>query len=530
MSNKINEGLYELIKSLSKTEKRYFKLFSSRHTIGEENNYVRLFDFLDRMPIYDEKLIVREFEGEAFMHRFSITKKRLYDHILSALDAFYTVSSLDAQLYKMLHSADILFRKSLYSQCTRVLRSAEKLALKNGRLPILSEIYKKQKRVSENRGYTDVELEDIREIAEKDAQLIQQIQKYDQLWELKSELFFHLSRKGKSRSADEVAFYKSLLEKLPKEKELQYHPFETNFLYNHLLSAFYFATDELPKCYAFLQKNLQLFENEHSLNDSNLNNYFSLLTNMIFVAEKLGNPAVALNCLKQLKLIPNQFDLANNEDMRIKLFASTFSIELSMLTRRGDLQHAMDLLPKIEEGLVRYEGKISPSRKAFIRFKMATVLFGMNEFQSAKKMFSRILNDSELDQNDDILSYAYLMELFVQLELKTDHLLTYSLKNTQRFLKSRNRFFKIEQVLLQFISRRIKCKNEADSLDLWEALHQQLSELGQQETDAWFYEYFDIKTWAESKVTQQEFQHLLKEKFNRPEIKKRKETLDQSLK
>ena len=151
MSNKINEGLYELIKSLSKTEKRYFKLFSSRHTIGEENNYVRLFDFLDRMPIYDEKLIVTEFEDEAFMHRFSITKKRLYDHILSALDAFYTVSSLDAQLYKMLHSADILFRKSLYSQCTRVLRSAEKLALKNGRLSILAEIYKKQKRVSENR-------------------------------------------------------------------------------------------------------------------------------------------------------------------------------------------------------------------------------------------------------------------------------------------------------------------------------------------------------------------------------------------
>ena len=65
---------------------------------------------------------------------------------------------------------------------------------------------------------------------------------------------------------------------------------------------------------------------------------------MIFVAEKLGNPAVALNCLKQLKLIPNQFDLANNEDMRIKLFASTFSIELSMFTRRGDLQHAMELL------------------------------------------------------------------------------------------------------------------------------------------------------------------------------------------
>jgi len=61
-------------------------------------------------------------------------------------------------------------------------------------------------------------------------------------------------------------------------------------------------------------------------------------------------------------------------------------------------------------------------------------------------------------------------------------------------------------------------------------LHQQLSEMDEKEIDAWVYEYFDIKTWAESKVSQKEFQHLLKEKFNRPEIKKRKETLDQSLK
>lgn len=145
MSTKVKEALFELIKSLSKSEKRYFKLLSSRHTIGDENNYVKLFDFIDKQTAYDEDAIFIEFKDEAFLHRFSITKKRLYDHVLSALDAFHATNSVDAQLFKMLHSADILFNKSLYDQCARVLRSAEKLAEKNKRYTLLAEISQKIK-------------------------------------------------------------------------------------------------------------------------------------------------------------------------------------------------------------------------------------------------------------------------------------------------------------------------------------------------------------------------------------------------
>ena len=121
MSSKVNSALFELIKSMSTSEKRYFKLMSSRHTIGGENNYVRLFDFLDKQPEYDEDVIFKTFKKEAFINRFSITKKRLYDHILSALDSFHSAASIEAQLHKQLHAADILFEKSLCDQCRRVL-------------------------------------------------------------------------------------------------------------------------------------------------------------------------------------------------------------------------------------------------------------------------------------------------------------------------------------------------------------------------------------------------------------------------
>jgi hypothetical protein len=70
MSSKVNNALFELVKAMSKSEKRYFKLMSSRHTIGKENNYVRLFDYLDKQSEYDEDLIFKTFKGEAFLNRF----------------------------------------------------------------------------------------------------------------------------------------------------------------------------------------------------------------------------------------------------------------------------------------------------------------------------------------------------------------------------------------------------------------------------------------------------------------------------
>ena len=72
---KAKDSIHELIKSLTKSEKRYFKLMSSRHTIGEENNYIVLFDFIEKQEEYDEDVLFKTFKGQAFLNKFSITKK-----------------------------------------------------------------------------------------------------------------------------------------------------------------------------------------------------------------------------------------------------------------------------------------------------------------------------------------------------------------------------------------------------------------------------------------------------------------------
>ena len=98
MSNKASSNLHQLIKSLTKAEKRYFKVYSSRHTIGDKNNYQMIFDAIEKQTSYDEGAIIRKFKNESFINRFSITKNRLYDHVLKSLDAYHSNSSINAQL------------------------------------------------------------------------------------------------------------------------------------------------------------------------------------------------------------------------------------------------------------------------------------------------------------------------------------------------------------------------------------------------------------------------------------------------
>ena len=514
MPTKVKEGLFELIKSLSKSEKRYFKLISSRHTIGDENNYVRLFDYIAKQAEYDEEVLFKEFKNEPFLNRFSITKKRLYDHVLSALDAFYSSTSIDAQIYKLMHSAEILYTKSLYNQCGRILRSAEKFAEKNERHTLLMEIRRKKKKLLENNGYSDVSTDDLKEIEQKDTLIMKQLELYNQLWKIKSDLFFQLSRKGKARSDEEREQFKSIFKQLPENLKTTELPFDSAYLYNHIRSAYWFASGDFEKSYSYIKANLKTFEEREGAIESNLNSYFSLITNAIYVSEELGYQVDSTAFLKRLKEIPHKYTLEQNEDLQIKLFASTSSIELSVLTHRGEYQKAESSIGAIEKGLQLFGEKISPVRKAFIQFKIATIKLGQKDFSGALKWINKILNDTELDDSEDILSYTHILDLLAHLELKHTEFLPYSLKSTLRFLKSRNRLYAFEKVFLQFVSKRIKCTNNIDAEELWEELYKELSAIKDDSFDGLAMEYFDFISWAESKIRKTSFIEIVSGKYH----------------
>ena len=120
---KRSEHLFQLIKSLSKSEKRSFKLFANRHTIGDKNNYIELFDAIEKQIVYDEALLVKKIKDQKLVNNISSIKVQLYNLILKSLRQYNSGDKASYEIRMYMDYIDLLFEKGLYNQCKKILKT-----------------------------------------------------------------------------------------------------------------------------------------------------------------------------------------------------------------------------------------------------------------------------------------------------------------------------------------------------------------------------------------------------------------------
>lgn len=493
-----------MIKSLSKPEKRYFKVFSSRHVIGDQNNYLILFDAIDKQSEYHEAKLLHKFRNEPFVKRFSIAKSRLYSAILKSLDAYHANSSVEAQLKRQLHCAEILYNKSLYAQSQKLLNSARKTAEKHEKITTLIEIRKWEKRLMEKDNYESVSPEQIEAIRNEDQLLNRKIDRFNELWYMKSLTFQHLYVKGKSRTPLEQEDFGKILKdfvlEIPEEEMIA----ENRYLLNHLNSAYHYGTGSYAACYPHLQRNLELIEEHPHLFREEPNIYLSVLTNAIFVASKLGKTKEALAMLDRMKSIPAELEPIMTEDREIRMFTFVKSTELTLFTQQRDFDAAAKVVAEIEEGLIRYDQKLSSVRKAFFYFNIAVLYFYQGHFNEALKWTNMLLNNIDIDKTQDIHCMGQLLNLIIHLELGNKSLLQYTIRSTKRYLETRNKVYQFESIFLEFVNDLLRKRKEVSDDERYAQLARELEPLRKDPYEQTAFEYFDFYTWASEASKSQE--------------------------
>lgn len=135
---KPSNELFDLIKSLSKSEKRFFKLQSALQS--GDKNYVRLFDTIDRMVEYNEEHVKQVFKGEKFIRHLPSEKNHLYKLILKALRSYYGDTSISSILKQEIKNIEILYNRALFDECNKFLIRAKKLAVQYEKFYYLFEL------------------------------------------------------------------------------------------------------------------------------------------------------------------------------------------------------------------------------------------------------------------------------------------------------------------------------------------------------------------------------------------------------
>jgi len=146
MSNRSTDILFQLIKSLQKAEKRHFKLYIKRSSTKEDLKIVQLFDALDKLDDYDEKLLLKKLTSTE-KPQLANLKAHLYKQILSSLRLLKTTDNVDLQLSEHLDYARILYNKGLKHQALKILEKAKEVAKENQKFNYLAQVISLEKKI-----------------------------------------------------------------------------------------------------------------------------------------------------------------------------------------------------------------------------------------------------------------------------------------------------------------------------------------------------------------------------------------------
>ena len=109
MINDQKDNLFQLIKSLTKSEKRQFKLYVGRMGSNNDSKFLNLFNLLDKSSKYSEKLILEK--GVVTKQQLSNLKAHLYKQILISLRLNPIHQNVRIQIREQLDFATILYQK-----------------------------------------------------------------------------------------------------------------------------------------------------------------------------------------------------------------------------------------------------------------------------------------------------------------------------------------------------------------------------------------------------------------------------------
>ena len=126
MADLQKDFLFVLIKSLSTSEKRQFKLYVNRLGINVDAKFLLLFSEMERMKEYDEDIIISK--KISTKQQLSNLKAHLYKQILVSLRMNPSLQNNRIQLREQLDFATILYQKGLHRQALKILDKAKQTA------------------------------------------------------------------------------------------------------------------------------------------------------------------------------------------------------------------------------------------------------------------------------------------------------------------------------------------------------------------------------------------------------------------
>ena len=503
-----SEDLFQLIKSLTRQEKRYFKLYAARHAIEGQNKYALLFDAIDAQETYDEAAIRERFQDEAFVRQLHVVKNYLYQNILNSLRHFHESQSEDRFNIEMRH-AELLFNKGLYKQSEKALGKAKALATEHEHFLQLLEVYRWEHQIAHSRNDFKMLTEYVEKGIEEEFVLIARYQNFLEFQALNDRVFIPYWQKGAIRNESEKAALRRLFAEPKFQSADHAQSFNARYFYYNARFSYHFFIGELAESYEYVQQLVALFENlDRKRLKGKLVRYFSsALINLYIVQQRLGLFEEIPQTLAKLRNVP-----AESPDQKRRLFVRSFNLEVDLYLSTGQFTKGIAQISPLEQVFQEYLSAVDKQQRLGVYYNLAYLYFGAGDYNRALDWINLLLQDPDLKTREDIHCFGRILHLIIHYELGNDQLLEYAVQSASRFLSRRQRLFQVESIMLKLMRRYPRWLTNRDKKRGFRELLQEMQVLNTDEFERRAFEYFDFIAWLESKVQQQSFAEITRQR------------------
>ena len=508
MGTNRQEAVFELVRGMSKAEKRNFKLYASRNAANQDAKFIALFDALDGLDEYDEARVLKK--SGIKKEQLPNMKSYLYRQILVSVRLLNVQHIGVMQIHEMVDFARILYDKGMFRQALQMLERAKEMALEHQNFTLMLEIVEFEKRVESlhmNRSATDraEELSDQAEALSKRISNINDLSNLSvQLYSLNLQLGYVRSEKDRKLVTD---FFKERLDGYD-DRGMSFH--ERLYLYQARMWYSYIRHDFLM-CYRYARKWLGLFDERPELIPAYYDHYVRAVSRLLDVLFMTRRHDQMVRVIGKFELeLPKIKPMTDNLIIVSNLCLLQAKINVHFL--EGSFAKGVALGAQVDEFLKRYGRSVDEHYRMLLSYKIACMYFGNGEYKKCMSYLHTIISIPNPQFRRDLQVFARILHLIASYEAGDDYSLEYQIKNVYAFVVKVNDMHSVQHEIITFL-KRIPHTYASDFKGELIRLYEHLKPFEKHPYERRPFFYLDIISWLESKIKNIPIAEIIQQKY-----------------
>ncbi|MBS1910681.1 MAG: hypothetical protein JST22_01720 [Bacteroidetes bacterium] len=499
-----SEELYNLIETLSKTEKRYCTMMFASGAGRRARSCRRLFATLCSMRTLNEEAVRAAVADEPFAGHLAVTKHHLYEHLLRWLCTFNTANETRRRIRMLIEGAEVLTDRGLHEQASERLRTARELAERQEYLPEQLTIARLEWRIDTRTCHAHTTPEQLCERRHRIEAILANVADYWDSLHLYAVVARELMQHGPGAAGAEqrlgnAARVGALEPATSRTEAARKIRTESQRLY-HLLAADHTAALQHS------EQSIRLAESYPMKERMQRFNYSTMLFTHVMLAMRIGRNAEAQTAFEKLCAIEPS---GGTDGMHLRLQQFGCRLEMLMVDFEHEAIAAMTdefktICGSSEDGLARQLRLGYPIELAYAQFVNGCLSDALNTLQP-------LINDVRTGFRDDALCAARLLRLMIHYDSGNLELLPYLIRSTYGFIARCRGVSEADRAVLRFMRRLPNICTQEELKEAFARAHDELAAIAADRDQVQGTAIVCILPWLRSRISGRPFGEVARE-------------------